>query len=272
MQAVGAMYRLGNVDMARCFEYLKNHRDQFIPQGVALMGLEDAYENFRKGEMMTFVIGGLVSNPHIQFYNLPIPGVFTICCPLHRRISNKTLPNWSGLSASDLTQAEIALAEEVRESVAEMKKSLPGFENAYVLDCPEICVRETRHIQGEYVLNINEVFLSQEFNDTIGKGSHPLDISPIPDVLRKHSLPRGWSFNIPYRCLVPKEIDNLLLAGRCISNTHEASGCTRVTVVCMITGEAAGTAAAMCVKENVKPQDLDTNKLRRKLTEQGVVL
>lgn len=261
MQHMGVMFRMGNVDMAKCFEYLKSHPDQFHAQSIALVGFNDAYESFLKGDMMTINVTGIGHS--FQIYNTPIPGVFTFCCPSCEG---------SGLSVSDLTQGEVALAKEVRRRVATMKESLPGFENAYVLDCPEISVRETRHIKGEYVLTIDDIFSSREFKDTIGKGCHPIDIQPIPDSLKKYQLPPRWSFNIPYRCLVAKKIDNLLLAGRCISNTHEASGCTRATVQCMITGEAAGTAASMFIKKNVKPRNLDTDELRRILAGQGVVL
>ena len=75
-----------------------------------------------------------------------------------------------------LRKGEIALVKEVRKRVADMKKSLPGFENAYLLDCPQICVRETRVIEGEYKLNIEDIYSSREFRDTIGKGCHPVDI------------------------------------------------------------------------------------------------
>jgi hypothetical protein len=133
-------------------------------------------------------------------------------------------------------------------------------------------VRETRHVQGEYVLDIEDILTQRDFEDSIGKGGHPIDISPIPDFIRNKPLAPRWFFKIPYRSLVAKTVDNLLLAGRCISNTHEASGCTRPTVPCMITGEAAGTAAAMCAKAGVAPRDLDASELRKRLTDQGVDL
>ena len=260
MQPMGVMFRVGNVDMERCFEYLKIHPDKFRVQNFALMGLDEAYESFKKGEMMTIEI--TVIDQIFQIYNTPLSGVFIFCCPCY---------SGNGLSVKDLTQGEISLVKEVRKQVADMKKVLPGFENAYWLDCPQICVRETRHIKGEYKLNIEDIYSSRKFKDTIGKGCHPIDIEPIPETIKKRSLSR-WYFNIPYRCLVPKQIDNMLVAGRCISATREASGCTRATVQCMVTGEATGTAAAMCVKQNVKPRDLNIDELRKKLIDEGVVL
>lgn len=263
-QDMGVMFRVGNVDMIRCFEYLKENPDKFQVQGCALLSLEQAWKNFQKGEMMTINVNADFASPsfHFQIYNTPLHGVFTICCPCY--------PG-NGLSALDLTKAEIALTKKVRRWVVGMR-GIPGFENSFLLDCPQIGVRETRHIQGEYVLTIEDVFKSREFEDGIGKGAHPIDVQPIPESLKSHPLPPRWQFNIPYRCLVAKQIDNLLVAGRCISVTHEAFGCTRGTVQCMITGEAAGASAAICVKQDIKPRALDTDELRKKLKSQGVVL
>ena len=261
MQAMGVMFRMGNIDMERCFQYLLAHREQFMPQSFALLGLEEAYEAFKKGDMATFNITGI--GHRSQIYNTPIPGVFTFCCPLFYG---------NGLDVQDLTRGEIAMMKEIRKRVAEIKSSLPGFEDAYLIDCPEICVRETRHFRGEYLLDIEDILSQRAFEDTIGRGCHPIDIQPIPDSLKKYPLPHRWYFNIPYRSLLPKGVDNLLLAGRCISNTHEASGCTRVTMSCMVTGEAAGTAAAMCVAGELEPRDLEPARLRRRLADQGVIL
>ena len=261
MQSMGVMFRMAGVDMARCFDYLKEHPEHFGVQSFALMSLEDACEAFLKGEMSTWNIVGIGDG--FQVYNTPIPGVFTFCCPSFKG---------SGLSAEDLTRGEIALAREVRKRVAQMRRSVPGFENARIIDCPEICVRETRHIRGEYVLNIEDVLNRREFKDTIGRGCHPIDIQPAPEWINQRPLGPRWYFNVPYRCLVPLDVENLLVAGRCISVTHEANGCTRPTVQCMITGEAAGTAAALCVRQNTTPRYLDTDQLRGKLAEGGAVI
>lgn len=261
MQAMGVMFRVGNIDMLRCFEYLLAHREQFAPQPFALLGLEEAHQAFQRGDMMTINITGI--GHRFQIYNTPIPGVFIFCCPHYYG---------NGLSVEDLTQGEVAMMKEIRKRVDEMKAALPGFEDAWLLDCPEISVRETRHFRGEYVLDIEDILSQREFPDGIGKGCHPIDIQPIPDSLRKYPLAHRWSFNIPYRCLLPKGVENLLLAGRCISNTHEASGCTRPTVQCMVTGQAAGTAAALSAAEGVAPRALSMEDLRARLQAQGVIL
>ena len=261
MQGMGVMFRVGNVDMPRCFEYLKEHQDQFAVQPFALLGLNEACENFMKGEMMT--INARVPGHGFQIYNSPIPGVVTLCCPSCEG---------NGLSARDLTDGEVTVTKDVQRRVLELRENMPGFENAFALDSPDLCVRETRHIHGEYILNIEDVLGRREFEDGIGRGGHPIDIHPIPDELRDRPMLSRWYFNIPYRSLVPKNVDNLLVAGRCISATREASGCTRPTAQCMVTGEAAGAAAALCVADGVAPRALDIAVLRQRLAAQGVVL
>jgi hypothetical protein len=260
-QQMGVMFRAGGIDMAKCFEYLKENPDRFSLQHFALMELDDACESFLRGDMSTLRVN--LADHSFQIYNSPLPGVFTFCCPKY--------PG-NGLSVEDLTRAEIDLLRQVKDRVARMRESLPGFENAFLLDCPEVGVRETRHMLGEYVLNIEDILTQRDFEDSIGKGGHPIDIQPVPDFIRNRPLAPRWFFKIPYRSLVAKSVDNLLLAGRCISNTHEASGCTRPTVPCMITGQAAGTAAAMCAQTGVAPRDLDAVGLQKKLRDQGVDL
>ena len=156
--------------------------------------------------------------------------------------------------------------------VAQIRASVPGFEAAFVLDTPRAGVRETRHVQGEYALNIADILTTREFDDTIGKGCHPVDIGPVPREVEQIGQGNAWHFNIPYRSLVAAGLDNLLLAGRCTSATREAAGCLRPTVPCMIMGQAAGTAAALLLGTGRAARDIDPRSLRRRLREQGAVV
>ncbi|MBU0715808.1 MAG: FAD-dependent oxidoreductase, partial [Verrucomicrobia bacterium] len=261
LSAMGVMFKVGNVNLLQLFEYLKTNPDRFQIQRCALLSLADAFKKLTNGEMMTINIKTDFSPYFFQVYNLPMEGVVTLCCPCY---------HGDGTSAADLTRAEIAVRDIVQRWCQKIRK-IPGFYKMYLLDCPQIGVRETRLIQGEYVLTIEDIFNTREFEDSIGRGAHPVD-APVPASIKNHPLPPRWSFSIPYRSLVAKNVDNLLLAGRCISVTHEAFGCTRGTVQCMITGEAAGTAATLCLRDKVKPKDLNIKKLRKKLFEQKVVL
>ena len=257
---MGFMFRMANVDIERLFAYLHDHPEEFVIQPVALMDVDEAHANVRRGEMACFEIKRDGRYHHV--YTSPTPGVLTILC--------RTVDG-CGLDVDDLTRGELELTREVRAQVA-MLRQIPGFEQAALIDMPEIGVRETRHIQGEYLLTIQDILERREFPDAIGRGAHPIDIGALPEELRKASTIDHWYFNIPYRSLVPREVDNLLLAGRCISASHEASGCTRPTVQCMVTGQAAGTAAALCVASGANPRHLDFRDLRTRLAADGAVL
>jgi len=260
LSAMGVMFKVGNVNLPNLFEHLQDNPQTFEIQRCALLSMADALKKLKKHEMMTINVKTDFSPHVIQVYNLPMEGVVTLCCPCC---------HGDGTSVTDLTRAEIMVRKMVHAWCEKIRK-IPGFEKMYLLDCPQIGVRETRLIRGEYVLTIDDIFKMREFEDSIGRGSHPVD-APVSKSLKEHPL-RRWSFSIPYRSLVVKGVDNLLVAGRCISVTHEAFGCTRGTVQCMITGEAAGTAAALCVEDHVAPGNLHIKKLQKTLVGQKVVL
>ena len=264
MQRMGVMFKAGNVDLQRCFDWLVEEPDRFAKQPFARFSLDEAKERFEHGEMATFNILMDDTPKRFQVYNLPTEGVVTLCCPSVQA---------DGTNVEDLTKAEIELADMVHEWLDNMRQ-VPGFEKAFLLDCPTMGVRETRHIQGDYVLNIEDIYNQVDFPDSIGCGSHPIDTQPRPKWLAdpETSYPPRWFFRIPFRALLAKGLTNLLVAGRCISATHEAFGCIRPTVQCMITGEAAGGAAALCVKNGQMPRELPTDLLRNALEAQGVVL
>jgi hypothetical protein len=144
-------------------------------------------------------------------------------------------------------------------------------------------VRETRRIVGEYGLNVDDFVARRSFEDEIGRHNYSIDIhrsSPsiedyetlVEEFTQGYRLGKGESFGIPYRSLVPKGPDNLLVAGRCISTDRMVQGSIRVMPGCLITGQAAGAAAALCTREDVAPRELDASLLRNLLKEQGAYL
>lgn len=178
--------------------------------------------------------------------------------------------------AADLTKATIEARKQAYETLAVYKKYIPGMEDAFMVSTPAtIGVRESRRIMGDYLITEQDLMAQKEFNDNICYGSFFIDIHAIdgpgmdPDVWHP---PHGFKYHIPYRTLLPKGLDNILTAGRCISCTHVALGSIRVMVQCIGMGEAAGTAAALSIAENVTPRDFDINKLQAKLRDQGAIL
>ena len=182
-----------------------------------------------------------------------------------------------GVDATDadqLTQAEIEGHRQVIYLVNFLRKYVPGFENCYLVDTgTQIGVRETRRIMGEYVLTQEDVFEARRFKDAIARVSFPIDIHDVKGGGGFFEGPReGPYYTVPYRCLVPKKVENLLVAGRCISATHEAHGSLRVMPPCFATGQAAGTAGALALETNVSPRYVDVELLRESLVRHGALV
>ncbi|WP_299094554.1 FAD-dependent oxidoreductase [uncultured Metabacillus sp.] len=174
----------------------------------------------------------------------------------------------------ELTAAEIEAREQVQEFVSFLKKHVDGFENAYLqTTAPQIGVRESRRVIGDYKLTAEELLNACKFDDVVALGSYPVDIhNPAGEgTLLQHLKPGEW-YDIPYRSLIPKNIDNLIVGGRPISATHEAHSALRVQPIAIAIGQAAGTAAALCAKEGKLPRKSDVKQIQNSLLEQGAYL
>ena len=211
---------------------------------------------------------GEISNPRedVQFFFTTIERVV--------HFNTTRVVKRDGTDPQDLTDAELTARQQVQEMVRFLQARISGFENSYLqMMAPQIGVRETRRIVGEYVLTEEEVLGARKFPDVIARGSYPVDIhNPAgTGTVLKH-LPPGESYDIPYRCLIPKGIDNLLVTGRPISATHEAHSSLRIMPICIALGQAAGTAAALCAQEKVAPPQLAAKRLQAVLLAQGANL
>jgi hypothetical protein len=177
-----------------------------------------------------------------------------------------------GTSVDDLTYAEIEGRRQVRLYHRFLRAEVPGFEECYVQEiATQVGIRETRRIVGAYVLTREDVLGSREFPDAIGVNGWPLE-HHLPGTVRFEYIPGRGYHGLPYRCLVPQGVDNLLVAGRCLSATPDAQASARVSGPCFAMGQAAGTAAAMLVRGGGRPADLDVGALRTALSAQGAYL
>jgi hypothetical protein len=177
------------------------------------------------------------------------------------------------LDPDDLTRAEIEARKQAMELLAFFRADVPGFANARITTATQIGIRESRRIVGVYTLTREDVLAARLFEDAVARSAYPIDIhNPSGSGTTTHRLPEGASYEIPYRCLVPKDVDGLLVAGRCISTTHEALASTRLTPTVMTCGQAAGTAAAITVERGVQVRAVDTRELRERLVRDGVDL
>ena len=174
-----------------------------------------------------------------------------------------------------LSQAEQKAFRLVPTLVRFMRKYIPGFERAHLIDvAPQIGIRETRRIFGEYVLEESDILEGHRFADTIGLGGYYLDVHPPRGGDKKLESMRYplEPFEIPYRCLLPQKVDQLLIAGRCASATAPAFGAIRVIPCCMVQGQAAGAAAALSAQKGLRLKDLPVETLQEMLRHQEAFL
>lgn len=177
-----------------------------------------------------------------------------------------------GSDAYQLSEAEIEGRKQLKKIIGFFNQHVPGMEKAHITSVPNgIGVRETRRIAGEYKLNESEILEGKKFQDRIARNGYCIDIHDPKG--------QGWGvsfiqsddycYDIPYGCIVPKNINGLLVAGRCISTTAQALASTRIMPSCMALGEAAGTAAALSVQNRVDPRNLDVSLLQTYLRKAG---
>ena len=262
--------KVSNVDRDRMIEYVKNNRDDMyenIPfdrlQDIPRVGIQGAYSLIRKAkEAGEFD----VDRDMVLCFETNTPG--EIILNMSRIIMK------SAVDPFDLTDAEVEGRRQARQIVKFMQKNIPGFENCRLVSTgPSIGIRESRKINGVYKLTAQDLLSNKMFPDAVAMGGYPIDIhSPDGEAMQHHHLKEGSWYSIPYASLVAKEVENIIVAGRCISATHEACAAVRVTPIAMAMGQAAGTAAAQSAATGEKANALDTDKLRETLKQNGVFL
>jgi hypothetical protein len=203
---------------------------------------------------------------------------------VHRTVLDGVVhTNLTRISGVDPTDPfELSAAErEGRIQAAEYARFLvdrvPGYECAAVVSTSDrIGVRESRRLLGRYVLTREDVMSARDATDAVARCGAPLEDhdggkATVWEYIGGES-PSGETYGIPYRCLLPVDIEGLLVAGRCLSATHDAHASVRSMAQCMAMGQAAGTAAALGVRADVAPGDLDVDELRAHLVKDGVIL
>ncbi len=174
----------------------------------------------------------------------------------------------------DVTRAEMAAREQMFEICHFLREQVPGFEHSQlVYSAGEIGVRESRKIVGEYVLTQEDLVACTKFPDRIAAGNYDIDIhNPEGSGTSHYYFAPGTWYTIPYRSLLPLKAGNLLVAGRCISATHEAQASIRILPIVATLGQAAGVAAAVSLRAGVAPREADVAEIQRILTREGAFI
>jgi hypothetical protein len=274
-QPFGVRFHLGNVNLERLAEFLRSlgrHEvmDKAEGSGVALIHTAMIWNKgwtleplFRKA-----VADGVLQEGDGNYFQVFTmagrPGELAFNCP---RISTHT----NGTDPFHLTSAQITARIATQRYVAFCRRYLPGCENAYlVFTAPMVGVRESRRIRGEYYLTTEDYFAARKFPDAIARNCYPLDIhSDHQHEMNMKRLAPGEFHEIPYRCMVPLGIEDLLVAGRCFSGSFEAQSSVRIQSNCRAMGEAAAVASALSIASGTALRALDGTMVRKRLVAQG---
>lgn len=213
-------------------------------------------------------------------YRLPrLEGSIHVTCIPGIRHANMTRVSGADLTDPwELTEAEREGRRQSWEYARFLRERVPGYENTHLLGTSSrMGVRETRRVVGEYVLSGKDFFGALTHPDDIGLCGAPIEDHGHGSATRweyvgGNSEPDGTIYGIPYGSLLPAAVDGLLVAGRCLSASHEAHASVRSIGQCMAMGQAAGTAAAMAADQRMTPREVDRALLRTKLADAGAIL
>ncbi|NHI05172.1 FAD-dependent oxidoreductase [Streptomyces sp. KO7888] len=256
VQPMTLMFRVADFARPDFAAYVREHPDQW--RGVH--GLWDLIEEARSnGELR-------LPREDILFFATPHP---------HEVAVNSTrVTRVLGSNVWDLTRAEYTARHQLAEIDRFLRTRVPGFEESYVVQSgTHTGVRESRRVLGDYRLTGHDILAARTFPDVVAHGAYPVDIhNPRGSGTVLKRVPRGSFYDIPLRCLLPRDTDRLLVAGRCISGTHVAHSSYRVMPIAMATGHAAGVCAALTVRHGRGPRGLPYRLVQRELLRQGARL
>lgn len=249
MQPATLMFKVGSVDYDRAV-FLGSFESTYETENGELQALAKQHISYPAG--------------HILTYKTTLPGIVT--CNMTNAI------DIDGTIAEDLTKATLICRRQMEDIVKYLRKFVPGYENCFIVSSASLIgIRETRHFKGKYTLTEQDILSTKIFDDYVVKDAHfNFDVHNITGSgldktgVQKHFTQKK-GYTIPYRCLLPETVENLLLCGRNISGTHMAHSNFRVMPICVGIGEAAGTAASIAALKNRNLSDITAAEIREKV-------
>ena len=249
MQPMTMLFKMANLDRDAAKEYVGRNHKRILDEAKA------------KGETLPPYIG---------------PGTDCLLRADETFFNTNQVFGHDGTDAEALSRAMMAARRFIWESMKYARTNIPGYEKSFLsATAAQLGVRESRRIVGEYTLTAEDVVNAAKFDDAIARYAcwidiHTIDPAQKPGPYSGKGPEPGTSYGIPFRCLVPRGVDNLLVAGRCFSATHEAFASARMIPCCMAMGQAAGTAAAVSAAQSIQPGCLDVGMLRETLRQDEV--
>jgi ribulose 1,5-bisphosphate synthetase/thiazole synthase len=177
-----------------------------------------------------------------------------------------------GTDPHELTKAEVEGRKQALEYTRFLRQQVPGYEQAYLMNfSTQIGIRETRRVYGDYRLTREDVLSARQFPDAVAQCGAPIEDHHAGNNTRWEYVPNGATYDIPYGCLLPQGLDNVLIAGRCLSADHDAHASVRSMGQCMAMGQASGTAAALSLQAKQNPRHLSLQTLQERLRQDGAL-
>lgn len=284
-QPISLMFRLSGVDTPKLLEFARNH-----PESLALgeseamrQGRTDqelAQSLYDQGEPAVFLKGnGPLMAASIEAGELFPTALIMIQPTSHGRrevcLNATRVANVDATDTRALSRTIGPLMEQVMQCTEFMRKRVPGFEECtFAGASPRLGIRETRRIVGEYSLSQDEVLQAAKSPEGVAKGCHHVDIHQDGTGQIRIPVANGCSYDIPFGCLLPQKLKNVLIAGRCVSADREAHGSMRVMGSCMGMGQAIATAAALYLETPGTSdfRSIPVSNIRNRLNELGAIL
>lgn len=263
MQPATMFFRIGNVDWERVDAF---YHETLKEKGMKLDG--------SRGGLFSWLVeeARAKGDFHVE---RKVVGIYRGVKKDEWSVNISRINGINGTDAEDLSKAEMIGRRQVQEIYAFLKKYIPGCENAKLLcSAATIGIRETRHIQGETTLTADDVIQGRIPEDAIFLASNSIDVHAAAgaDSTKYVTVEEGEWYGVGYRCLVPVQVEGLLVAGRTLSATSEGAGAVRVMPPCMEMGHAAGIAAAMAVKEQCPVRSINVKALQAQMVKEGSFL
>lgn len=266
--------KLANVDTEAVRAYALGHPEDFLWHHGAEIGLR-RLRTAQRFSLAGFVTAwraarerGEVDVPrdHVLFFETAVPGVVIV-----------NTSRVTGCDATDplqLSRAEMIGRRQCAQIFRFLRAHAAGFAHAIRMDtAAKIGVRETRHVQGRYLLTAEDLVAARSFPDAIAQGGYPIDIhAPGAETTATVPVKANTAYQIPLRALLVAQPVNLIVVGRCVSATHEAAAAIRVTPIAMAMGQAGGVVAALASQLDVTPDAVPFASIRAQLLRQGAHL
>ena len=246
VQSLTTTFRIGNVDVDQALKVTKKQLWSLMSQAA---GSNEYHLPRLEGSVHITPYQGIMATNMVRL-----------------RVDDPTDP-------IQLSAAEMEGRRQALEYYRFMRDCVPGYKQSVLLSFSSyLGVRESRRIIGDYWLTRDDVLHVQKFADAIAMCGAPIEEHHSGSDTRWEYLPEGAAYDIPYRCLLPKDVDGLLLAGRCLSASHDAHASVRSMGQCMAMGQAAGVAAAQATYKSISPREIDVRQLQNDLIRLGAIL